>query len=108
MPLDITAFKAAFSKLRELQISSTLATWTQVRELVSYMPSLQLLEAGYNRLHSLDLFTSHNTMEDSSLQVINLDGNSLSQWSAVCGSLGPFTRYVKFITCYWEADLGRY
>jgi tubulin-specific chaperone E len=95
MPANITAFKAAFSKLRELQISSTLVTWAQLRELISCMPSLRLLEAGYNRLHSLECSASPSKMEDPALQVINLDGNCLSQWSAVCDSFELFTGYVN-------------
>ena len=92
MPTEFAAFATAFARLKELQISTTLTTWPQVCQLVSLMPSLRLLEVGYNRLHRLVPFESHATFrEHSTLQVINFDGNALYQWSEVCDSLRQFT-----------------
>ena len=98
MPSDTLLFKAAFSRIKELQISSTLMTWNELLTLVSNMPSLRIIEAGYNRLHSLS--NSRNALSGtanalSTLQEINLDGNLLSQWSEVCFAVAPFVGYVN-------------
>lgn len=85
-------FREAFSRIEELQISSTLTTWPKATQLVSCMPSLRLVEIGYNRLDSLaGLDTEQTSAEHPTLQVINLDGNFLGNWADICVALKPFT-----------------
>ena len=94
MPADASLFETAFSRLRELQITSTLTTWAEVRRLVSLMPSLRVLEVGYNRLHSLGPLGSDSLPDDTRLEVLNLDGNWLCRWSELCQALEWFTGYA--------------
>lgn len=94
--MNISAFSQALAKIKELQLSSTLTTWHNIRVLVANMPSLRLLEVGYNQLRSLALsaddtaqITPHLNME-----VINLDSNDLSDWKETCIALQAFPKCV--------------
>ncbi|KIP12320.1 hypothetical protein PHLGIDRAFT_98272 [Phlebiopsis gigantea 11061_1 CR5-6] len=100
LPSNIPTFRAAFSRIRELQINSTLTTWTDLRRLVGCMPSLTRVESGYNRLHSLSDgpdTTANNAAVSLTLQEINLDGNFLQKWSAVYSALTDFTNLERLV-----------
>lgn len=101
LPSNTDLSKAAFSRIKELQINSTMTTWQELRLLVGYMPSLRLIEAGYNRLHSLA--EGRNVLVEnadviSTLHGINLDGNLLREWFEVCSALTPFVRWAKAVS----------
>ena len=97
MPVKTTEFRQAFTRLRELQLNATLMAWDNVRLLASYIPSLQVLETGYNQLRHL--LTTRNHASDgrgyvSELKVINFDSNELTDWAATCQALSPFNKSV--------------
>lgn len=97
MPTKIPEFQHAFSHIKELQLNATSTTWDNIRVLESYMPSLQLLETGYNQLRSLRTNQDHAKGDQahiSQLQIINFDSNELTDWTATCNGLRPFTKYV--------------
>lgn len=89
----------AFPKLAELQLNGTLMTWSDAEELVFVIPSLRLVEMGYNRLRRL---SSSPVLAKPSLHVINLDGNELDDWVHICETFQPYRKYVYVldITAY--------
>ncbi|EKM55323.1 uncharacterized protein PHACADRAFT_173426 [Phanerochaete carnosa HHB-10118-sp] len=92
-------FSEAFSKIKELQISSTLTRWSETMHLVSCMPSLCILETGYNRLERLAITDGapQTHAEHSTLRAINFDGNSLHSWSDICSALASFMGLQRLI-----------
>lgn len=87
-------FRQAFKHVKELQISATLTTWSDMRLLVSCMPQLQLLEAGYNGLFQLVIDHQEATSRDliaPGLNVINFDSNQLTDWTSTCEALRSFS-----------------
>ncbi|KAJ3522943.1 hypothetical protein NM688_g8801 [Phlebia brevispora] len=101
MPMDITQFRHAFARLKELQISATLISWQDARMLLHFMPGLQLLETGYNRIDSLSTDAARENddarKENSELSVINFDGNELSDWTATCEALRVFSGLRRLV-----------
>ena len=91
MPVKTVEFRQAFTRLRELQLNATLMIWDNVRLLASYIPSLQVLETGYNQLRHL-LTNKDDQSHMSELRVINFDSNELTDWTAICHALSPFTK----------------
>lgn len=57
------------------------------------MPCLKSVEFGYNRLVRLSGSESSAIPPHSTLQSLNLDSNSLSDWVHVCSSLAVYDRY---------------
>jgi Leucine-rich repeat (LRR) protein len=88
---DISKATLAFPKLTELQLNGTLMSWSDAEELVFVIPSLRLVEMGYNRLQRL---SSSPALAKSSIHVINLDGNELDDWPHICETFQPYRKYV--------------
>jgi hypothetical protein len=87
----------AFSNLAELQLNGTLMTWQETEELVLAIPSLRLVEMGYNGLKYLSPFP---TPDNPRVQVVNLDSNELHDWTHVCEIFKPYLTYVEnFLRC---------
>ncbi|KAF7791340.1 hypothetical protein EIP86_002354 [Pleurotus ostreatoroseus] len=80
----------------ELQLNATLMIWDNVRLLASYIPSLQVLETGYNQLRHL-LTNKDDQSHMSELRVINFDSNELTDWTAICHALSPFTKLQRLV-----------
>lgn len=80
---------SAFLKLTELQLNGTLTNWSEMETIIQVMPSLRLVELGYNSLMDLSMSKHPNK---SRLEVVNLDGNELKQWVHVSST---FTLYTK-------------
>ena len=91
MPVKTVEFRQAFTRLRELQLNATLMIWDNVRLLASYIPRLQVLETGYSQLGQL-LTNKDDQSHMSELRVINFDSNELTDWTAICQALSPFTK----------------
>ena len=87
----------AFCKLLEVQLSATLTTWAQLRNILKFIPSLRLVEMGHNRLLPLNSGRSDaghrpSLLVSENLEILNLDGNELVNWLSVCESLETCTR----------------
>ncbi|GJE87126.1 RNI-like protein [Phanerochaete sordida] len=87
----------AFSGIKELQISSTLTTWSEACSLVNCMPLLRVLEMGYNLLEKLAVNDDAPRTGHPTLQAINFDGNSLKIWSDICTALSSFKSLQRLI-----------
>ncbi|KAA1469385.1 hypothetical protein DENSPDRAFT_773147 [Dentipellis sp. KUC8613] len=86
----------AFQRLTELELNATLMTWQEMLDVVTSMPTLKQVEMGYNRLTKL-LPARYPDPFNSGIEVVNLDGNQLSDWTDVCRALAPFTRLNRLI-----------
>ncbi|KAK0211164.1 hypothetical protein DFS33DRAFT_1252202 [Desarmillaria ectypa] len=86
-PRDAAKMSSAFMRVTDLQLNDTLTSWDQMLEIVRFMPKLQQVEMGYNRLMRISkgLETASPTV---TIQSINLDSNSLSDWIHIMGCLG--------------------
>ncbi|KAI0053913.1 hypothetical protein FA95DRAFT_1551690 [Auriscalpium vulgare] len=86
----------AFSRLTELQLNGTLITWEAMINIISLIPTLRQIEMGYNRLTSL---STAKTPERSTVnvEIINLDGNQLSDWINVSAGLCAFPNLSRLI-----------
>jgi Leucine-rich repeat (LRR) protein len=82
----------AFKNLEELQLNDTLLTWRDLNVIAMTMPHLKSVELGHNQLMGL---SSPIIKPYSSLQSLNLDSNSLSDWVHVCSSLADYDRYFS-------------
>ncbi|TFY76586.1 hypothetical protein EWM64_g7423, partial [Hericium alpestre] len=69
--------------------------WLDMLDVTSLMPSLKLVEMGYNRLTRLTPPAAHHKLPP--LELVNLDGNSLSDWPNICQALAPFSRLHRLI-----------
>ncbi|KAI0928952.1 hypothetical protein AcV7_008711 [Taiwanofungus camphoratus] len=96
---DFNPLASAFRRLRELQLNATLTTWTELEHVISYMPNLQILEMGYNRLKSLAASDRNSGVRsnNSTIEEVNLDSNELPDWSAVCRALKPYTALQRLV-----------
>ena len=96
MPIEVPAFRHAFRNLKELQICATLTSWANVLLLAGYMPSLQVMEAGYNQYIKLSIDSdgtvAQNVPSNFTLSTINFDSNQLTDWTSTCEALRPFGR----------------
>ncbi|PBK93057.1 hypothetical protein ARMGADRAFT_1012740 [Armillaria gallica] len=86
-PSDTFKMSSAFMRVTDLQLNDTLTSWDQMLEIVRFMPKLQQVEMGYNHLMRLSegLDTVYPTV---TIQSINLDSNSLSDWIHIMECLG--------------------
>ncbi|KAK0496897.1 hypothetical protein EDD18DRAFT_1073528 [Armillaria luteobubalina] len=86
-PRDTFKMSSAFMRVTDLQLNDTLTSWDQMLEITRYMPKLLQIEMGYNRLTRLSkgLDTASPTV---TIQSINLDSNSLSDWIHTMECLG--------------------
>ena len=100
MPTEVSRFCHAFKNLKELQISATVISWNDIIVLVTYMPNLQVLEAGYNQFTRLGINhdgAARYPAVNTSLTVINLDSNQLTDWISTCEALRNFAKSVPCI-----------
>ncbi|KZT69805.1 RNI-like protein [Daedalea quercina L-15889] len=84
---------AAFQNITELQLNTTLTTWSAMQSIIRYMPALTTVEMGYNRIQSL----STGSDSPSKVEELNLDSNSLSSWSDICGALRTYTALQRLV-----------
>ncbi|KAI1794651.1 hypothetical protein LXA43DRAFT_995970 [Ganoderma leucocontextum] len=83
-PETLQPGSSAFHRLEELQLSATLLTWSEFQALLPYMPALNTVELGYNRLRALlPDSTSRPNHRARALQEVNLDGNELSSFADI-------------------------
>ena len=80
-----------FERIVELQLNDTLVTWGEFRDVSSFMPRLQSVELGYNRLKSL---SAKESKPIPPIWCLNFDTNSLSDWAGMAFSLTEFVAYV--------------
>jgi hypothetical protein len=66
-------------------------TWPETENLILSIPSLRLVEMGYNHLTCLSLSP---TPAKPSIQVVNLDSNELNDWAHICETFKPYRKYV--------------
>lgn len=90
LPLEHELPTLAFSRLRELQLNSTLISWAEFRDVAQFMTSLQSVELGHNYLESLSARSSSAVPE---LVSLNFEGNLLDDWIQTANSLRDFTTY---------------
>lgn len=94
MPVISDLLPNAFRTVTEIQLNDTLMTWTDMRTITAFMPHLQVIEMGYNRLTRLAGDKPPTTFMNTTVQFINLDSNYLSEWTHLCTSLKSFQSYV--------------
>lgn len=87
LPLGSEFITAAFEYIVELQLNSTLVTWEEFRGVLPFMPGLQLVELGYNRLTSLH---AKGPKSISHIRCLNFDTNELNDWVGVTLALSEF------------------
>lgn len=78
---------AAFLSLTDLYLNATLISWSEMEQVLVFMPKLSLLELGYNRISSLDQSNSPSFPKSATLESINLDGNECIHWAHICNTL---------------------
>lgn len=86
---DISKAFMAFPKLTELELNDTLMTWSELEEIAFTIPSLRIVELGYNRLSSL---STHSRPNQSHLQMVNLDGNEIKDWVHICETFKVYSK----------------
>lgn len=92
LPLEHELPILAFSRLRELQLNSTLISWTEFKDVTRFMTSLRSVELGHNYLESLGARSSSAIPE---LVSLNFEGNHLDDWIQTANSLREFTSYGR-------------
>ncbi|KAH7923561.1 hypothetical protein BV22DRAFT_1092713 [Leucogyrophana mollusca] len=96
VPLGSPLCPLAFSRLTELQLSSTMMTWEELTIVTAFMPKLQLVEFGYNHLSHIS--SSKPPQETvTAIKVLNLDGNELGDWLHLCEALECYTGLERLI-----------
>lgn len=93
LPTQYELLTNAFTKLTEIQLNDTLINWTDMQTITASMPHLQAIEMGYNRLTRLAGDKPPKYL-NSTVQFVNLDSNSCSDWIHICASLKEFNSYV--------------
>jgi len=89
---DVAKGFSAFVKITELQLNGTLMSWREMQEVTALMPSLRLVEMGYNRLATLP-----SGPVNSAIQVINLDSNECHDWTHIYQATVPYTALQRLI-----------
>ncbi|KAF6764015.1 hypothetical protein DFP72DRAFT_1137168, partial [Ephemerocybe angulata] len=84
------AFSNSFLNLTEIQLNGTLLTWREANGIIRQMPSLRVLELGYNALSSLSTGGSEERNTHPLLHTLNLDNNKLVDWIDVASSISIF------------------
>ncbi|KAL4077235.1 hypothetical protein V8B97DRAFT_1915339 [Scleroderma yunnanense] len=80
--------------LLERLVLNTLVTWEEFREVLSFMPGLQVVELGYNRLTSLH---TKGLKPIPRIHCLNFDTNELSDWADMAFSLSEFVVLHRLI-----------
>ncbi|KAG8217681.1 hypothetical protein J3R82DRAFT_5834 [Butyriboletus roseoflavus] len=94
LPLEYEPPILAFSRLRELQLNSTLISWADFRDVAKFMTSLRSVELGHNYLESLSARSSSAVTE---LVSLNFEGNHLDDWIQTADSLRDLTTLQRLI-----------
>ncbi|TCD68444.1 hypothetical protein EIP91_010730 [Steccherinum ochraceum] len=106
LPLPSTSalMERAFRNLKELQLNATLTTWSESRVITAYMPALELLELGYNRLRVLAEDNPNVTpaptpplQGNHSIRTVNFDGNRLQSWEEISIAMQPLLALERLI-----------
>ncbi|KAF5330813.1 hypothetical protein D9619_005494 [Psilocybe cf. subviscida] len=97
MPVISDLLPNAFRTVTEIQLNDTLMTWTDMRTITAFMPHLQVIEMGYNRLTRLAGDKPPTTFMNTTVQFINLDSNYLSEWTHLCTSLKSFQSLARVV-----------
>ena len=111
MPQEMGRFSSAFSALQEIQLNTTLIPWRDLKRLLRHLPSLTVVEYGYNGLSNL-YSTEGDPIEDqntnSALRIINFDSNELTGWAEVVTALQIFPKYALshcFFSTWWPVSI---
>ncbi|KAH0830732.1 hypothetical protein J3R83DRAFT_2210 [Lanmaoa asiatica] len=94
LPLEHELPIVAFSRLRELQLNSTLISWAEFRDVARFMTSLRSVELGHNHLEFLSARSSSAIPE---LVSLNFEDNLLDDWIKTANSLRDFTTLQRLI-----------
>ncbi|KAF8163437.1 hypothetical protein B0H34DRAFT_649985 [Crassisporium funariophilum] len=94
LPVNNNSMEGAFSGVTEIQLNATLLTWTEMQAVTSMMPTLQVIEMGYNHLTRLSDGVS---VSNSAVQTINLDSNCCSDWAHVCASFKEYHSLQRIV-----------
>ncbi|CAL1705710.1 unnamed protein product [Somion occarium] len=99
LPRSAAIIADAFRQLRELQLNDTMTTWYELRVVIRYMPELQHVEVGYNRLRALEIPNqlSKDLFEHPNIRSINFDSNELHCWAEICEALRPITALDRLL-----------
>lgn len=89
LPTNPDALKNAFLRLAELQLNDTLITWADMQVITAFMPQLQAVEMGYNKLTRLG-GDKPPSSPNSTILSINLDSNLCSDWIHIWGALKKY------------------
>ncbi|KAG6851293.1 hypothetical protein H0H93_011729 [Arthromyces matolae] len=87
---DPSLLKSAFLHLTELHLSGTMMSWSEMQTVTAVMPSLEVIEFGYNNLTSL-LTTDSVVTANQTLRVLNLDSNACSNWLLISKAIRHYT-----------------
>ncbi|KAI8989734.1 hypothetical protein BD414DRAFT_414676 [Trametes punicea] len=102
-PLErLSCGTTAFQKLEELQLNATLMTWEDFLSILEYMPSLRVVELGYNRLHTLHQETTpgiqhRHRRHHRAVESVNFDGNFLDSFADVCAAMRVFSSLQRLV-----------
>ncbi|KAN0077124.1 hypothetical protein V8E55_010979 [Tylopilus felleus] len=94
LPLNHELPTLAFSRLRELQLNSTLISWVEFMEVARFMASLQSVELGHNYLKSLN---PRSSSAIPGLLSLNFENNLLDDWIRTTDSLRDITSLERLI-----------
>ena len=100
---DTDALRPALLALEELRLNGTLIIWPEVVRLVTVVPSLRVLELGYNKTEQLGDTVSSDDLSTAKLEALNLDENRLADWNDLMLSIAPF-RMSIFLLLYVHFD----
>jgi hypothetical protein len=89
LPTNRDALTNAFLTLTELQLNDTLMTWVDMQVITAFMPQLQAVEMGYNKLTQLG-GDKPPSSPNSTILSINLDSNLCSDWIHIWGALKEY------------------
>ena len=73
-------------------------TWPEMETIAEMIPTLRIVEMGYNRL--TDLHSSDTVL--SNIQVINLDGNEIKHWSHIHHRFQFYHRFMSSLFKNWS------
>ncbi|TFK42454.1 hypothetical protein BDQ12DRAFT_275920 [Crucibulum laeve] len=96
--------QTAFKNLQELCLNGTLTTWPEMQYIKLFMPKLRLIEMGYNHLVTLSSDPSSHPVDNSTIEIINLDSNRCIDWAHVCVSLSKYPSLQRVILASNQID----
>ncbi|PWN54088.1 RNI-like protein [Violaceomyces palustris] len=107
-----SAWGNSFLNLKELRLDGTFMTWDEMLRLSPALPSLELLQLGYNDISTFSApptgspaeTTSHDLVDVGAttrpfprLKILNLSGNKISNWDEVVKGLSTLPELERLI-----------